>query len=161
MIRTLLLLSFISLFFACEKQVPCNSVNLANRDYLKVKMVSSSGIGGFVANGYSTFYVIEVDKSYTTEYNANYDFSYSSSLNALKLPIAHNYLQTTFVFKGDTVQPETLMVNNYNARAELTNDCGYRLTIDKPQVGNCTFSQYSSNPEFDEVNKILKIQLLK
>ena len=161
MIRTLLFLCLISLFYACEKQVPCNSVNLASRDYLKVKMVSNSGIGGFVANGYSSFYVIEVDKDFSTEYNANYDFTYSSSLNSLKLPIAHNYQQTTFVFKGDTVQPETLMVNNYNARAELTNDCGYRLTIDKPQIETCTFSQYSSNPEFDEVNKILKIQLLK
>lgn len=148
-------------FVSCNKQQPCNTVNLAEKDYLNVKFGSFTGIGGFVANGYSRFEVLEVNQSFPTDYNAYYDTKYSPNPTSLKLPIAHNYLQTTFVFKGDTVSPETLMVNNYNARAELTDECGYRLTIDKPNIGYFTFSQKTSNPEFDETNKILKLQITK
>ncbi len=149
------------LFAACSKQQPCNTVNLAAKDYLNVKFGSFSGIGGFVGNGYSTFEVLEVNQSFSTAYNSYYESSYSAIYTSLKLPIAHNYLQTTFVFKGDTVNPETLRVDNYNARAELTEECGYRLTIDKPNIAICTFSQRTSNPEFDESNKILKLQITK
>ncbi len=149
------------LFAACSKQQPCNSVGLVTKDYLNVKIGSYSGIGGFVANGYSKFEVLEVNQSYSTEYNGYYEYNYSSTFTSLKLPIAHNYEQTTFVFKGDTVAPETLMVNNYNARAEFSDECGYRLTIDKPTVAICTFSQKTKNPEFDDNNKILKLQITK
>ena len=158
--KTIFFLSLIALFAACDTQQPCNTVNLATKDYLNVKIVSSIGVGGFVANGYTSFEVLEVNQAYPTDYNAYYEDPYSATFTSLKLPIAHNYAQTTFIFKGPTVASDTLMVNNYNARAELTNDCGYRLTIDEPQVSLFTFST-KSKPVFDTDNKILTFQILK
>lgn len=143
---------------ACKYNEPCNQVNIGNKDYLNIKIVSSTGIGGFVANGYTSFEVVEIGKSYSTEYNAYYEQTYSGTYTSLKLPIAHNYPQTTFVFKGAGVTNDTIQVNAYNARAEVTEDCGYRLTIDEPIISKFTFS-IKSKPEFDSTNKILTFRI--
>ena len=158
--KKLLILLVLStlLLQACKYNEPCNQVNMANKDYLNVKIVSSSGVGGFVANGYTSFEVVEIGKSYSTEYNAYYDQSYSGTYTSLKLPIAHNYAQTTFVFKGASVANDTIQVNAYNARAEVTDDCGYRLTIDEPIISKFTYS-IKSKPEFDSINKILTFRI--
>jgi hypothetical protein len=145
---------------SCTYKDPCTSVSLATKDYLNVKFVSNVGIGGFVDNGYSTFTVAEVNQTYSTEYNGYYDGTWGSAYTSLKLPIAHNYEQTTFIFKGDTVVPETLIVNAYNARAELSEDCGYRLVIDEPQIKSCTFSTVSK-PVYDASNRVLSLQIIK
>ena len=159
--KKILFLLFITSFLAaCDNNQPCNTVGLATKDYLNVKIVSSAGVGGFVANGYTTFEVPEVNQTFSTEYNGYYEDSYGSTYTSLKLPIAHNYAQTTFIFKGPSLAPKTILVNNYNARAELQEECGYRLTIDEPQIATFTFTN-KSKPTFDAENKILTFQILK
>ena len=143
---------------ACQSNEPCNSVSIGEKNYLNVKIVSSSGIGGFVDNGYTEFEVVEIGKTYSAEYNGQYDQNYSSVYTSLKLPIAHNYPQTTFVLKGATVSNDTIQVNEYNARAEMTDDCGYRLNIDEPKISKFTFS-VKSKPEFDSINRILTFRI--
>jgi hypothetical protein len=72
--KNLIVLSFIlMLASACSDQQPCDSVSLAYRDYVNVKIVSNAGVGGFKDNGYKTFEVLEVKKSYATDYNGYYE----------------------------------------------------------------------------------------
>jgi hypothetical protein len=146
--------------YSCDYKQPCDSVSQAKKNYLNVKIVSSLGVGGFVDNGYTSFEVTEVNQSFPTDYNAFYEGSGGVNFTSLKLPIAHNYSTTTFVFKGANIPNDTIQVNGYNPHAELTDDCGYRLSIDEPNISIFTFA-VKSKPVWDDANKILTFQIQK
>lgn len=150
----LFLISTLLLFSRCTNYQPCNEVESADKDYIVATMVSNAGIGGFKNNGYKKIEVLEVNQ--TIEITDS-----TPSYNEIVLPIAHNYPQTTFIFKGDTLTNDTLIVNSYNARAELIDGrCGYQLKIDEPKVSKSTFTVYKKE-SYESYNSVLTIKILK
>ncbi|MES1223985.1 MAG: hypothetical protein ABUT20_51295 [Bacteroidota bacterium] len=110
---------------------------------------------GFKANGYTHFKVVETDSTLRLG-----QITYFNKDSLIFLPIAHKYAQTSFVFTGDTVLAETLVVGDYNARIIFTDKCQYALDIDEPKVKKCTFDSFHVK-EFDPSSQNLKIQLWK
>ena len=150
----LFLIAITLIFSRCTNYQPCNEVESGDKDYIVATMVSNAGIGGFNNNGYKKIEVREVNQ--TIEINDSI-----SSYYLLVLPIAHNYAQTTFIFKGDTLANDTFIVNNYNARAELVDGrCGYQLKIDEPKVFKSTFTVYKKE-SYESYNGVLTIKILK
>lgn len=150
----LFLIATLLIFSRCTNYQPCNEVESGDKDYIVLTMVSNAGIGGFNNNGYKKIEVREVSKTIELTDSIN---TYAT----VSLPLAHNYPQTTFIFLGDTLPNDTLIVNGYNARVELTDSrCGYQLKIDEPKVSKSTFTLYKKE-SYESYSGILTLKILK
>ena len=149
--RLLFIFILIALISCNDK---CDDVQQGTAHSIDAFLQSDSAIG-FTDNGFTKFKVVETDSMMRI---GQIRYDNNVNLERIYLPLAHNYTQTTFVFTGDTVSPETLVVGDYNARIEFTNECRYALKIDKPKVKKCTFKSYSIG-NFSSYNQNLQINL--
>ncbi|HRH64025.1 MAG TPA: hypothetical protein PLI68_11930 [Bacteroidia bacterium] len=138
--------------FACEND--CKKIEKGTHQAIDV-MLKVGTKSGFKANGYTHCKVQEVDSVLRIG-----QVTYFNKDSLTFLPLVHSSPQSTFIFSGDTVVAETLVVFDYNSRIEYSTECKYTFKIDQPKIKSYTFDSCIVL-KYDTVSETLKIELYK
>ena len=123
---------------SCRKK--CADNNSTFSDYNCIQLMYYDSMGHE-----KNFYPIinEIESNKNLKRLVRNDYAYSSRPKFLGdfLPFDFEHSNNTFVF-NDSVNLDTIIIANLNARAVYTNDdCGYQMEVDEPTMIKNTFAK--------------------